>query len=68
MRGPFLQRLLALGVVIGAVIGASDTRLVAGLMIDRRLYAHAGRDRPAQTVRRPGRDVLQTRAEGGFRR
>jgi hypothetical protein len=37
MRGPFLQRLLALGVVIGAVIGASDTRLVAGSTIDRGL-------------------------------
>ena len=54
MRGPFLQRLLALGMVIGAVIGAGDTRLVAGL-IDRGLdnvrlhakLAHASRHRPS---------------------
>ena len=71
MRDLFLQRLLALGVVIGAVIGASDTRLVAGLMIDRRLddvrlhakLAHAGRHRPAQIVQRPERDVLRGRID-----
>jgi hypothetical protein len=71
MRGPFLQRLLALGVVIGAVIGASNTQLVAGLMIDRRLddvrlhanLAHAGRHRPAQIVQRPERDVLRGRID-----
>jgi len=71
MRRPFLQRLLALGVVIGAVIGASDTRLVAGLMIDRGLddvrlhakLAHAGRHRPAQIVQRPERDVLRDRID-----
>jgi len=59
MRGPFLQRLLALGMVIGAVIGAGDTRLVAGL-IDRGLdnvrlhakLAHASRHRPARVVQR----------------
>jgi hypothetical protein len=76
MRGPFLQRLLVLGVVIGAVIAASDTRLVAGLMIDRRLddvrlhakLAHAGRHRPAQIVQLPGRDILQARVQGGFPR
>lgn len=71
MRGPFLQRLLALGVVIGAVIGASNTRLVAGLTIDRGLHdarlhaklARAARHRPAQIVQRPERDVLRGRID-----
>lgn len=69
MRGSFLQRLLALGIAIAAVIGASDTRLVAGLMINRRLVdvrlhaklAHAGRHRPAEIVQRP--DVLRGRID-----